>query len=107
MRYGCGRDSFPLAFVVVESENIILRGCFLTKVKNTIGNREDTVVISDKHEGILHGVKEVYPSVTHDYCIRHLLNNIKKNFNELSVYVNWKFINTTKTYRVEEWKSYM
>ena len=43
----------------------------------------------------------------HDYYMRHLLSNIKKNFNELSIDVNWKFINHAKTYRIEEWESYM
>ena len=60
------------------------------------------VVISDRHKSILHEVKEVYPNAKQGYCIRHLLNNIKKNFNELSVDVNWKFINTAKAHRVEE-----
>ena len=80
---------------------------FLTKVQNAIGDWEEIVVISDRHEGILHGVKEVYPNVEHNYFMRHLLNNIRKNFSELLVDVNWKFINTTKAYRVEEWESYM
>ena len=53
-----------------------------------IGDREDMVVISDRHENILHGVKEVYPNAEHGYWSRHLLNNIKKNFNTLSMDVN-------------------
>ena len=88
--YGMDADEkvFPLAFVVVESENITSWEWFLTKLKNVIGDREDMVVISNRHEGILHGVKEVYLNVEHDHCMWHLLNNIKKNFNELLVDVN-------------------
>ena len=71
-------------------------------MKNAIGDREDMVVISGIHKGILHEVREVYYNAEHDYCMRHYLNNIKKNFKELSVDVNWKFINTDKAYRVEE-----
>ena len=59
---------FPLAFVVVESENISSWEWFLTKMKNALGDREDMVMISDKHESILHEVKEVYPNVEHDYA---------------------------------------
>ena len=76
-------------------------------MKNAIGDREDMIVISDRHEGILHEVKKVYPNAEHSYCMMHLLNNIKKNFSELSMNVNWKFINVAKAYRVEEGKSYM
>ena len=57
-------------------------------MKNVISDQEEMVVISDRHKGILHGVKEVYPNVEHDYYMGHLLNNIKKNFNELIVDVN-------------------
>ena len=71
-------------------------------MKNTIGDRKEMVVISDRHNGILHRVKEVYPNAEHGYYMRHLLNNIKKNFNELIVDLNWKFINAAKAYRVEE-----
>ena len=85
----CGMDAnekiFPLAFAVVESKNIGPWEWFLTKVKNVIRDEEDMVVISDRHEGILHGVKEVYPNAEHNYCMRHLLNTIRKNFNELSM----------------------
>ena len=40
------------------------------------------IMIFDRHEGILHGMKAVYPNTKHGYCMRHLLNNIKKNFND-------------------------
>ena len=85
-----------LAFAVVESENISSWEWFLTNVKNAISDREEMVMISDRQEGILHGMKEVYPNAKHGYCMRHLLNNIRKNFNKLTVDVNWKFINVAK-----------
>ena len=61
----CGMDAnekvFLLAFAFVESENIASWEWFLTNVKNVIGDWEEMVVISDRHEGILHGVNVVYP----------------------------------------------
>ena len=79
-------------------------GVLFDQAKNVVGNREKIVVISDKHEDILHKVKKVYLNIEHNYCMRHLLNNINKNFNDLTVDVNWKFINAAKASGVEEWE---
>ena len=68
----CGIDAeekkFPLSFAVVEFENISSCEWFLTKVKNAIGDREDMVVISDRHEGIDKG-KMVIIYVSISLCL--------------------------------------
>ena len=33
----------------------------MRKVKDAIGDREHTVIVSDRHQGIVNAVKEVYP----------------------------------------------
>ena len=71
---------FPLAFAIVDSENNLAYEWFFKNFKTTFGEREDMCIISDRHEGIIHGVEITYPAITHCACIFHLYNNLKSHY---------------------------
>jgi hypothetical protein len=70
----------PLAFALVEKENKDSWGWFLRLVQvHVVGPGREVGVISDRHQGILHAVREQidgYPPLHHRWCTRHLTENI-------------------------------
>ena len=70
---------FPLAFAIFDPENNLAYEWLLTNFKNIFGEKEDMCIVSDRHEGIIHGAEMTYPSVTHGACIFHLYNNLKSH----------------------------
>lgn len=68
---------FPVAFTVVESQNLDTWSWFLVQTHDVIIVIEhDFVIISDKERGLM----DVVPLVSHDahnnYCLRHLAQNL-------------------------------
>ena len=78
-RYGgtllnaCGHDAdgsiFPLSFCNAASEsNASWEWCF-TKLRDSIGIREELAIVADKHKGIKRVVSIVYPETDFDICV--------------------------------------
>ena len=57
--YDGDHGMFPLALSVVSYENYEDRYWFLEKVKQLLDGKE-VVILSDKHQGILHSVSELF-----------------------------------------------
>ena len=88
---------FPLAFFHGSNESNETWIYFLRKVKDAIGDREHTVIVSDRHQGIVNAVKEVYPTREHGFCVHHLLGNLKTTFKgSITKQVKWKFYAAAK-----------
>ncbi|KAK3221375.1 hypothetical protein Dsin_008400 [Dipteronia sinensis] len=51
---------------------------FLLHIREVIGTPEHLVVISDRHNSIANGMRNVYPTVPHCICYYHLKQNLKK-----------------------------
>jgi hypothetical protein len=70
----------PLAFALVEKENKDSSGWFLRLVRvHVVGLGREVGVLSDRHQGILHAVREQidgYPPLHHRWCTWHLAENL-------------------------------
>ena len=71
---------FPLAYSVLESENTKSWTWFLELVKKAIGTPEGLVISSDMQKGLASAIMQIYPTVEHRECIRHLYSNFKKTY---------------------------
>ena len=89
---------FPLAFAIVDSKNNLSYEWFFKNFKTTFREREDMCIISDRHEGIIHGVEVTYPDVTHGACIFHLYNNLNLHFKGEAKLKREAFFRATKAY---------
>ena len=54
---------FPLAFAIVDGESNASWHFFFTKLKESIGDGDQLAIISDRNNGIINTVKEIYPNV--------------------------------------------
>ncbi|KAM6567513.1 hypothetical protein CsatA_026641 [Cannabis sativa] len=101
------RGIFPLAFAVVDSENANSWNWFLTKVKETYGERDGQCVISNRHESIEKATKEIFPNLMHGVCSYHLLQNIKKKFRKSGDEVKDAFNGACRAYNADDFEKYM
>jgi hypothetical protein len=70
----------PLAFALVEGENNKSWSWFLHHVRKEVaGPGRSICIISNRHRGLLNGVKEHikgYPLLIHKWCSHHFAANI-------------------------------
>ncbi|XP_023640325.1 uncharacterized protein LOC111831047 [Capsella rubella] len=71
---------YPLAFGVVDNENINSWVWFLEKLSEFVKHEEDLVFLSDRHAAINAALSKVYPLAHHGACVVHLHRNVKSNF---------------------------
>lgn len=109
----CAMDAndqiFPLAFGVGLNESVASWDYFFGKLKEAIGDRDELVVVSDRHQGIKKAVEKHYPYAQHGWCMHHLYCNLKTKFKTLPNFkgLHWKFNRAAKAYTIEEWESAM
>ncbi|XP_074327034.1 uncharacterized protein LOC141664975 [Apium graveolens] len=115
----------PVAFAIVEAENIASWSWFMDIVKKKVVLRRiDVCVISDRHAGIISAMNNPdlgwrEPQDHHRYCARHLAANFGKEFknnlkervvplcSQLTVHkfnLHWKSLLSTEP-RAEQWFS--
>ena len=73
----------PLAFAIVESENLFSWGWFMERLRSVITRRHGICVISDRHAGIVAAMEQpgwCEPRNHHIFCIRHLATNFVTAF---------------------------
>ncbi|XP_073153870.1 uncharacterized protein [Henckelia pumila] len=68
---------FPIAWGVVDSETVESWTWFMLKLQELVPDDEELVIISDRHQGIISDVANVYKQAHHGYCVWHLSQNIK------------------------------
>ena len=83
--YDANDNMFPLAFGGMSSENYDDWSWFLQNVKKVVRDKK-VFIISDKHQGLLCSVPEIFRVHNHAYCYRHL----KENFSSFYSYQNTK-----------------
>lgn len=72
---------YPIAWAVVQSENADNWLWFVQQIKKDL-NLEDGsrfVIISDRSKGLLSAVKNELPLAEHRSCVKHIVENLKKN----------------------------
>ncbi|KAL9659527.1 hypothetical protein QQ045_024333 [Rhodiola kirilowii] len=71
----------PLAYALVESENIESSKWFMTCIRSGVTQRDGLCIISDRHIGIMRVMEEEDwspPRAYHRICIRHFASNFNQ-----------------------------
>ncbi|XP_013743354.1 uncharacterized protein LOC106446199 isoform X2 [Brassica napus] len=71
---------FPLAFAVVDAEDVDAWTWFFQKLERILADSPDVTIISDRATSIASAVSRVYPQAQHGYCIVHLARNVNARF---------------------------
>jgi len=61
---------------VVSVENVENWSWFLYHLKKVINEDRNLVFMSDRHQGLISGVHDVFPSAYHSYCYLHMEQNL-------------------------------
>uniref|UniRef100_A0A1D1YJ79 Protein FAR-RED IMPAIRED RESPONSE 1 n=1 Tax=Anthurium amnicola TaxID=1678845 RepID=A0A1D1YJ79_9ARAE len=76
---------FPLAFGVVDEENDENWIWFLSELRNLLETNTENMprltILSDRQKGIVDGVDFNFPTAFHGFCMRHLSESFRKEFN--------------------------
>ncbi|KAI3965517.1 hypothetical protein MKW92_034947 [Papaver armeniacum] len=76
---------FPLAFGVVDEESDDNWMWFLSELHNLLEvnteNMPRLTILSDRQKGIVDGVEANFPTAFHGFCMRHLSDSFRKEFN--------------------------
>ncbi|XP_021771013.1 uncharacterized protein LOC110735155 [Chenopodium quinoa] len=75
---------FPLAFALVEGENISSWSWFMSCLRDRVTQRDGLCVIFDRHAGIIAAMNDLnigftQPRAYHRFCVRHLASNLKSH----------------------------
>ncbi|CAN6981444.1 unnamed protein product [Brassica oleracea var. botrytis] len=83
---------FPLAFGVVDEESDENWMWFLCELHNLLETNTENMprltILSDRQKGIVEGVEQNFPTAFHGFCMRHLSESFRKEFNN-SLLVNY------------------
>ncbi|XP_071739245.1 uncharacterized protein [Rutidosis leptorrhynchoides] len=78
----CNNGIYPLAYAIVESECLSSWTWFLELVASDLELNEmsNFTFISDRQKGLISAVAKVFPVAEHRFCLRHIHENMKKNW---------------------------
>ncbi|XP_038896229.1 uncharacterized protein LOC120084506 [Benincasa hispida] len=93
---------YPLAYVIVDSENDRALKWFMTTLKTTIGECPNLVFVSNYGQSIANIIDIVFPRSYHGLCTFHLKRNVEKYFKDESV--RKLFHDACRAYRELEFK---
>ncbi|XP_075097868.1 uncharacterized protein LOC142175188 [Nicotiana tabacum] len=71
---------FPVAFCVLDKECDAAYEYFFEQLSSIHPDSVELCIISDRHISIANGISKFYPQAHHGFFIRHLVENIRKNF---------------------------
>ncbi|KAL5542611.1 hypothetical protein UlMin_010321 [Ulmus minor] len=107
----CAKDGnngiFPLAFGVGDWENNLSWEWFMSRLKETFGNRNEVLcIVSDRHQSIERAIKLVFKETTfHGVCTFHFKQNIKARFKKAGA--GELFESAARAYRKEDFDYFM
>ncbi|XP_076890570.1 uncharacterized protein LOC143541705 [Bidens hawaiensis] len=93
---------FPVAYRVLESQNKNSWIWFLELLKKAIGTPNGIVISSDMQKGLDIAIPQVYPTVEHRECVRHLYSNFKRHFR--GEFFTRNLWHAARTYRLTEFE---
>lgn len=74
-------EIFPICYAIVDCENDDNWRWFLHFIAEFVRQQPRPVTFfSDRHSGLVNGIKELFPGSPHCYCIKHLNQNIERRF---------------------------
>ncbi|KAL7228252.1 hypothetical protein ACSBR2_007039 [Camellia fascicularis] len=71
------QDLYPLCFAIVNSESYDNWHWFLSKLFVILTLGRDIAFVTNRHEGLLKALAEVFPFSSHSFCLMHLKTNLK------------------------------
>jgi hypothetical protein len=71
---------YPVVVGVLDSETNENWSWFMQMLRDAIGTPEGLAICTDAGQGVMAGVKEVFPNAEHRECMLHLVMNFKKRF---------------------------
>jgi transposase-like protein len=71
---------YLVAVGVIDSETSANWIWFLQKLRDAIGAPPGLAICKDAGQGVMAGVKEVFPNAEHRECMLHLVSNFKKRY---------------------------
>nr|KAJ0214373.1 hypothetical protein LSAT_V11C400171290 [Lactuca sativa] len=74
--------TYPLAYAVVETENISSWTWFLSCLGEDLGlnTNSNFTFITDRQKGILNAIATLFPCAENRYCVRHIRDNMRKQW---------------------------
>ncbi|XP_060210209.1 uncharacterized protein LOC132637079 [Lycium barbarum] len=91
---------YPIAFCVVDKECDDSWTYFFQQLKFIIVDELDLCIISDRHKSIANGISRTYEHAHHGLCMKHLSENLRKNFQCGDSF--HAYFNVAKAYGYEE-----
>ncbi|KAI3912064.1 hypothetical protein MKW98_007591 [Papaver atlanticum] len=86
--YDANGKMYPIAFVIVDSENGDSYLWFMQKLFDALGHmysmRKDLVVCSDRSASFESAIAEVFPAVCHVYCAYQIKGNIIRRYHNFA-----------------------
>ena len=102
----CGHDVdgsiFPLAFCIDASKSNASCEWFFTKLRDSIGIREELAIVADSYKGIERAVSIVYPEADFGICVQHLAGNLKQKYKYFKGTLKTYFHGASRAYLVSE-----
>jgi hypothetical protein len=71
---------YPVGFGVIDSETNKNWIWFMERLRDAIGTPEGLAICTDAGQGVMAGVKEVFPTLEHRECMLHLVMIFKKRY---------------------------
>lgn len=89
---------FPLVFGVVDEENDDNWMWFLSELHNLLETNTENMpmltILSDRQKGIVEAVEANFPTAFHGFCLRHLSESFRREFNNtMLVNLLWEAAN--------------
>ncbi|KAK8676659.1 hypothetical protein V6N13_142229 [Hibiscus sabdariffa] len=100
---------YPLAYAVVEAENQSSWSWFLSLLVTDleIGSFENITILSDKQNGLVEVISEVFLCAEHRTCVRHLYSNFKNKENSKAKNLKDALWKATRATYVKEFEDAM
>ncbi|XP_059292666.1 uncharacterized protein LOC132046132 [Lycium ferocissimum] len=99
-----GNHIYPIAFCLANKKCDESWTYFFEQLRYIIADKPDFCIISDRHKSISNGVSRNFEHARHGLCMKHLSDNLRKNFqygDSLHVYYD-----TAKAYRYQEFNEH-
>ena len=106
-RHDADGSIFPLAFCITASESNASWEWFFTKLRDSIGIREELAIVADRHKGIERAISIVYPEANFGICVQHLAGNLKQKYKYFKGTLKTYFHGASRAYLVSEFRRHM
>ncbi|XP_033147758.1 uncharacterized protein LOC103867207 [Brassica rapa] len=99
-------QNYPLAFAVVDGENLASWTWFFEMLKSVIPDSSELVFISTLHQSLIFAIGNVFPQAHHGHCLWHLKEKVKLHAcNVNKNIVGQKLMELGRYYTVDDFNS--